>query len=149
MVNYNGIIQKAITILLVEDSESDARLIKEFLKEVNFNSVLHTVNDGIEALDFLYMHCEYDYSPDLVILDLNLPRMNGIEVLKKIKNDDKLKRIPVIVLTTSTATEDIEDCYRNYANCYLVKPADLDEFAKVINSINEFWFNISTLPSII
>ena len=139
---------KTITILLVEDSESDTRLIKEFLKEADFNSVLYTVTDGIEALDFLYMHCEHN-CPDLVILDLNLPRMSGIEVLKEIKNEDKLKRIPVIVLTTSTTEEDVKNCYNNYANCYLVKPASLDEFAKVMNSIKEFWFNIVKLPSTI
>ena len=149
MVIYTNINSGTVTILLVEDNKSDARLIKEFFKEDDFNNVLHTVNDGVEALDFLHRHCEFDYCPDLVILDLNLPRMSGIEVLKEIKNEDKLKRIPVIVLTTSTTEEDVKNCYNNYANCYLVKPASLDEFAKVMNSIKEFWFNIVKLPSTI
>ena len=136
---------KTITILLVEDSKSDARLIKEFLKGIEFNIVLHTVNDGIKAMDFLYRHYKYD-CPDIMILDLNLPRMSGIEVLKKMKNDPGLKRIPVIILTTSDAQEDIDECCKNHADCYLVKPADLSDFETVINSIKEYWFKTVKLP---
>lgn len=135
---------KTVTILLVEDSKSDARLIKEFLKGTDFNSVLHTVNHGMEAINFLYMHYEYD-CPDIVILDLNLPRMSGLEVLKRIKNDSDLRKIPVIILSTSNDQESIDECYKSYANCYIVKPADLNDFEKVVNSIKQ-WFKIVNLP---
>ena len=136
---------KQVTILLVEDNKSDARLIKEFISNTDLNSVLYAVNDGIECMDFLYMYCEYD-CPDIVILGLNLPRMSSIEVLKKIKNDSDLKRISVIVLTTSDAQDDVEECYKNYDNCYFIKPADLIDFEIVMNSIEDYWFkNIKLL----
>ncbi|MGB9978116.1 response regulator [Methanobacterium sp.] len=143
MTEYSHINIETTSILLVEDNISDARLIKEFLKEVNFNNVLYTANDGIEALHFLYMH---NPTPDVIILDLNLPKMGGIEVLKEIKNDDTLKRIPVIVLTTSTAIDDIKECYDNYANCYLAKPANFTDFENIMISIKKFWFNVVKLP---
>ena len=144
----NYLVNRIIHILLVEDSESDARLIKEFLEEANVNHVLYVVEDGVEALKFVHTHCKpaTNYCPDFIILDLNLPKISGIEVLKEIKNNECLKKIPVLVLTTSTATEDINDCYCNYANCYLVKPSDLNNFETMINSIKEFWFNTTNLP---
>jgi len=138
---------QTINVLLIEDSNSDARLIKEFLNETEINNVLHTVRDGMEALDYLRRTCNHDiHCPDIVILDLNLPGMGGIDVLKEIKSDDNLKKIPVLILSTSTAQEDIQECYDNYANCYLVKPANFDNFVKVMESIKEFWFNIVKLP---
>ncbi len=136
-----------ITILLVEDSQSDARLIKEFLEEININIDLNTVKDGIEALEYLHKHCKpVDNCPNIVILDLNLPKMNGNEVLKEMKKDPDLKKIPVIILTTSTAQEDINECYEALASCYISKPVEFDEFAKVIKIINEFWFDTVLLP---
>lgn len=136
---------KTVSILLVEDSKSDARLIKEFFKEVDFNNILYAVNDGIKALEFLYKHYKYS-CPDIVILDLNLPGMSGIEVLKEIKCDANLRHIPVIILTTSTAEDDVNECYSNYANSYIVKPVDLDDFDRVTNLIKDYWFNIVALP---
>jgi len=126
---------KTLRLLLVEDIKSDARLILEFLKRADFNSVLYTVNDGIEAMNFLYRHYDYDHCPDIMILDLNLPRMSGLKILKKIKNNHTLKRIPIIILSPSDAKEEVDECYKNYANCYLVKPHNLSDFEKVINSI--------------
>lgn len=144
----NSLINGTIHILLVEDSESDARLIKEFLKEADVDHVLYVVDDGVNALKFVQTHCKpaTNYCPDIIILDLNLPRMNGIDVLKEIKSNKNLKRIPVIVLTTSTSTEDIEDCYNNYANCYLVKPSNLADFETIMDTLKEFWFNMTNLP---
>lgn len=145
----NSLTNGTIHILLVEDSESDARLIKEFLKEANMEHVLYVVDNGVEALEFVHTHCKpaTNYCPDIIILDLNLPKMGGIEVLKEIKKNEDLRQIPVIILTTSTATEDIEDCYGNYANCYIVKPSDFDEFEKIMNAIKKFWFNTTNLPN--
>ena len=144
----NSLINGTIHILLVEDSESDARLVKEFLKETNIEHVLYVVEDGDKALEFMNTHCKpaTEYCPDIVMLDLNLPRIGGIEVLKEMKKDDNLKRIPVIVLTTSTSPEDIHECYGNYANCYIVKPSNLEDFENIMNTIKEFWFNTINLP---
>ena len=144
----NSLINRTIHILLVEDSESDTRLIKEFLKEADINHVLYVVEDGVEALKFVHTHCKPDahYCPDIIMLDLNLPKMSGIEVLKDIKNNEDLRKIPVIVLTTSTATEDIKECYDNYANCYIVKPTDFAGFERIMSSIKKLWFNIVKLP---
>ncbi|MGB9979773.1 response regulator [Methanobacterium sp.] len=138
----------SISILLVEDNLADARLIEEFLKEINMKAVLHIVRDGKEAMEFLYLNCKYNgkYQSTFVILDLNLPKMGGREVLKEIKCDDELKRIPVVILTTSTAEEDIIECYNNHANCYITKPLDFDEFANTMDLIKSFWFNIAELP---
>jgi chemotaxis family two-component system response regulator Rcp1 len=138
----------SISILLVEDNTADAHLIKEFLKEIDLKTALHIVRDGTAAMDFLYLNCRHnnEYCPTFVILDLNLPKMDGREVLREIKNDNDLKRIPVIILTTSTAEEDIKECYNNYANCYITKPLDFDEFANVMDSIKNFWFSTAELP---
>lgn len=136
-----------IIILLVEDSESDARLIKEFLKEIKVNNELIIATDGIEALNYLHNHCKpVEDCPSIVILDLNLPRMGGHEVLKEMKKDKDLRRIPVIILTTSTDEEDINKSYEGLASSYITKPADFNEFEKIINSIINFWFNTAELP---
>ncbi|MEL7668933.1 response regulator [Methanobacterium sp.] len=147
-MTVNSLINGTIHILLVEDSESDARLVKEFLKEADIDHVLYVVDDGVEALEFMNTHCKAatNYCPDIVMLDLNLPRMGGIEVLKEMKKDDTLKRIPVIVLTTSTSEEDVQECYGNYANCYIVKPSNLADFENIMDTLKEFWFNTTNLP---
>ena len=135
-----------INVLLVEDNKSDARLMKEFLNEIDVKN-LHIVEDGIEALNHLHNHCKpQNKYPHLIILDLNLPRKDGREVLKDIKNDNELKIIPVIVLTTSNSEEDINECYNNYANCFITKPVELDEFTNAIELITEFWLKMSKLP---
>lgn len=137
----------SLSILLVEDSNADVHLIKEFLKEIEIENVLHIARDGIEAMEFLHKNCRQSkYYPNLVILDLNLPRMNGREVLKEIKNDDDLKQIPVMILTTSDEEEDIMDCYNHHANCYVIKPVDFDKFIKTMDLIKNFWFNAVELP---
>lgn len=140
----------SIEILLVEDSLGDARLTIEALKE---NKVLNTINhvtDGVKALDFLYQRGQYSDAtrPDLILLDLNMPKMDGREVLEKIKQDEKLKRIPVVILTTSQADEDIIKSYDLNANCYISKPVDLDQFMAVIKSIKSFWLSVVKYPNV-
>ncbi|MEN6517346.1 MAG: response regulator [Methanospirillum sp.] len=132
-------------ILLVEDSQGDIRLIREALREICGGHVLHVVNDGIEALAFLHRTGAYVSAPrpDLILLDLNLPRKNGREVLYEIKRDANLRDIPVIVLTISTAEEDIMTAYRLQANCYVIKPVDLDNFFRVLNSVARYWLSDS------
>jgi CheY-like chemotaxis protein len=139
---------KPINILIVEDNAGDARLIVEVLKEGKILNSLHLVKDGVQAMDFLHNSGEYAASPrpDLIILDLNLPLKDGREVLAEIKGDADLKKIPVIVMTTSQAEEDISKSYNLHANCYITKPIDLDRFIRVIKSIEEFWFTIVRLP---
>lgn len=128
-------------ILLVEDSQGDIRLIREALREISGEHVLHVVNDGVEALAFLHRTGPYVSAPrpDLILLDLNLPRKNGREVLNEIKADPQLHDIPVIVLTISTAEEDIQTAYRLRANCYVIKPVNLDQFFRVLQSIERYW----------
>ncbi len=141
-------IGKPIEILLVEDNPGDVRLVKEALKDVKVLNNLRVAKDGQEALDFLHRegnHTEAPH-PDLILLDLNLPKKDGREVLAEIKVDDNLKRIPVVVLTTSKAEEDILKSYNLQANCYITKPVDLDEFIKVVKSIKDFWLTIVKLP---
>lgn len=135
-------------ILLVEDNPADVRLITEFLKDTDLKFVLHTVNDGLGAVDFLHQQCKIGdkYCPNLIILDLNLPKMNGSEVLKIIKEDNDLKNIPVLILTTSTAEEDINVCYESHASCYITKPVDFSDFERIMNIIKDFWFNAAELP---
>ena len=137
-------------ILLVEDNPSDVYLTEEALRSVGVTSRLHVAADGIEAMAFLRregMHAEAP-RPDLVLLDLNLPRKDGRRVLTEIKEDDMLRRIPIIVLTTSNAPSDVVKCYDLHANCYIVKPVDFDEFETVIRAIEEFWFGYVTLPKV-
>jgi two-component system, chemotaxis family, response regulator Rcp1 len=138
----------AIDILLVEDNLGDARLAQEALKDSKIKNKLHIVTDGEEASDFLSKKGKYSNAPrpDLILLDLNLPKKDGRELLAEIKNDPDLKRIPVVILTISKAEEDIIKTYNLHANCYITKPIDLDQFMKVIKSIEEFWLTIVVLP---
>jgi len=139
---------KPINILLVEDSPGDARLAQEALKDSKLINELFTVSDGMEAMDFLYKRGKYVKAvhPDLILLDLNLPKKDGREVLKEIKLDENLKKIPVVILTISKAEVDILKSYNLHANCYITKPLDLDQFIHVVKSIEEFWLTIVKLP---
>lgn len=140
---------QAINILLVEDNPGDVRLTVEALKEGKVYNRLHIAKDGTEAMKFLRREGKY-YDvprPDLILLDLNLPKMDGHEVLAEIKEDPLLKRIPVIVLTGSKAGEDILKTYNLHANCYITKPVDWEQFITVVKSINDFWLTIVKLPS--
>jgi CheY-like chemotaxis protein len=139
---------KPIEILLVEDNPGDVRLTKEALKEAKVINNLTVLKDGVEALAFLRQQGTYDNAatPHLILLDLNLPRKDGREVLAEIKADDKLKRIPVVVLTTSQDEQDIFKSYNLHANCYVTKPVDLEQFMTVVKSIEDFWLGIVMLP---
>jgi two-component system, chemotaxis family, response regulator Rcp1 len=139
---------RPIEILMVEDNPGDVRLTVEALKEAKVRNNLHTVEDGVEALAFLRREGRYAEvpRPDLVLLDLNLPKMNGREVLAKIKEDPDLRRIPVVILTISQAEQDIVKSYNLHANCYITKPVDLDQFLEVVKSIENFWLTIVKLP---
>lgn len=138
----------SINILLVEDNPGDIRLTKEVLKEGKIRNNLSVVTDGEEALLFLKKNGQYInvVTPDIILLDLNLPKKDGREVLSQIKDDDLLKTIPVIVLTTSDAEQDIKNVYENHANCYITKPVDFNQFISVIRSIENFWLTIVKLP---
>jgi len=139
----------AIEILLVEDNPGDARLTREAFKEGRLLNNLTVVGDGVEALAYLRREGQYSNCPrpDLVLLDLNLPKKDGREVLSEIKTDDELKMIPVVVLTTSAAQEDVTRAYGSHANCYITKPVDLDQFLRVAHSIENFWLTLVRLPS--
>jgi chemotaxis family two-component system response regulator Rcp1 len=139
---------KEIEILLVEDNPGDVRLTEEALREGKVKNRLHVARDGVEAIDFLRRRGKFAgvSRPDLVLLDLNLPRMDGREVLAEIKNDPELKTLPVVVLTTSTAEADILKTYTLHANCYIQKPVDLDQFVSVVRSIDDFWLTVVRLP---
>ena len=146
MNNKNQV--KLIDILLVEDNPGDVRLTQEVLKEAKVKNELHVVYDGVEALAFLRHEGKYKDSvrPDLILLDLNLPKKTGHEVLMEIKSDDNLKRIPVVVLTVSKDEEDILKSYNLYANCFTTKAADLNQFLNVVKAIEDFWLTIVKLP---
>lgn len=137
-----------IEILLVEDNPGDVRLTREALRDSKLHNVLHVVEDGVEALTFLRQEEPYPYAPrpDIILLDLNLPRMSGREVLEIIKNDDALKTIPVVVLTTSDDERDIVASYALHANCYITKPVDMAQFVTIVKNIKDFWFSIVKLP---
>jgi chemotaxis family two-component system response regulator Rcp1 len=137
-----------IEILLVEDSPSDVDLTREALEDTKVHNNLSVVGDGAEAMAFLRREGQYADAPhpDLILLDLNLPKMGGREVLAEIKADPKLRRIPVVVLTTSEAEQDIVESYNLHANCYVRKPVDLDAFIQVVRSIDSFWLAIVKLP---
>jgi chemotaxis family two-component system response regulator Rcp1 len=139
---------RPVEILLVEDNPGDERLTREALKEGKVYSNLHWVKDGVEALQFLRRQGKYAAvpRPDIILLDLNLPKKDGREVLQDIKNDGDLKRIPVVVLTTSKAEEDVLRTYDLHANCYVTKPVDLEKFIVVVKSIDAFWLTVVTLP---
>src|ERR1700733_8770421 len=145
-MNPNGL--QPVEILLVEDSPTDVLLAKEALEYSKIVNNLHTVSDGVEAMAFLRKQGKYQDAPrpGLILLDLNLPKMDGREVLAKIKNDEKLKRVPVVVLTTSKSEADVLKAYGQHANCYIVKPVDFEKFAEVVNTIESFWFAVVTLP---
>jgi len=140
---------KIVEILLVEDNPGDIRLTQEALKEGNVPHSLNAVMDGAEAIKYLFKEGRYAgaKTPDLILLDLNLPKKDGKEVLKKIKHDSVLKRIPVVVLTTSNAGSDITKAYDLHANCYITKPVDFNRFIEVIKSIELFWLSTVRLPS--
>ena len=137
-----------IEILLVEDNPGDVRLTQEALKEGKIINNLHMAKDGVEAISFLRQEGEFADAtrPDLILLDLNLPKKDGREVLMEIKKDEELRRIPVVVLTTSRAEEDIIRTYDCYANCYITKPVDFEQFINVVKSIEDFWLSVVKLP---
>ena len=143
--------QNKVTILLIEDNPGDVRLTQEAFKEGKKNVNLDVVMDGVEAINYLYKRDQYSEkeSPDLILLDLNLPKMDGREVLEKVKNDDNLRMIPIIVLTTSDADQDILKSYNLHVNCYLNKPVDFDKFFDIIQKIEDFWLTTAILPSMI
>ncbi len=140
---------RSISILLVEDNPGDIRLIQEIFREGRIFNKLEIAKDGEEALNYLHQTGSYKNTPrpDLILLDLNLPKKNGNEVLIEIKADEHLRRIPVIILTASSAREDIARAYDHYVNCYLTKPIDLNEFMTVVQQIKTFWLNIVQLPT--
>lgn len=142
------VLSEPVDILLVEDNPGDARLAVEALKEGNISNRLHVVPDGVEAMAFLRREGKYADAPrpHVVLLDLNLPRKDGRQVLAEVKSDEALKRIPVVVLTTSQAEQDINKSYELHANCYITKPVDLDRFITVIRSIEDFWCTVVKLP---
>ena len=138
-----------IHILLVEDNEGDILLTKEALENAKIHTRLSVVKDGKLATDFLTKKLVYTNveTPDLILLDVNLPKMNGHEVLHFVKTNDMLKHIPVIMLTTSSSHKDINLSYNNYANCYITKPVDVNDFLKVVATIENFWISIVKLPT--
>jgi two-component system, chemotaxis family, response regulator Rcp1 len=140
---------RPIEILLVEDNPGDARLTREALREGKIRNNLHHARDGVEALAFLRREGEYAKAPtpDLVLLDLNLPRKDGREVLAEMKQDRRLRTIPVVVLTTSEAENDIVRSYELHANCYITKPVDLEKFIEIVREIESFWLAVVTLPN--
>jgi CheY-like chemotaxis protein len=135
-------------ILMVEDNPGDVRLMREALRESKIINQLRAVSDGLEALAFLRKQGSYANAsrPDLILLDLNLPRKDGREVLSEIKADPDLRRIPVVIVTSSKAEEDILRSYNHYANCYITKPLDLEKFVEVVQAIQDFWISIVKLP---
>ncbi len=139
---------RPVEILLVEDNPGDVRLTRETLKDSKVLNHMSVVDDGVEAMAFLRREGKYVKAtrPDLILLDLNLPKKDGREVLAEIKADEQLRRIPVVVLTTSSAEQDILKMYDLHANCYITKPVDLNQFSAIVKAIEEFWFTIVKLP---
>lgn len=139
---------RPVEILLVEDNEGDVGLIEEVFEDGRINNNLHVAEDGEEAMEFLFQEGQYADAPrpDLILLDLNLPKKDGREVLKEIKEQDSLKLIPVVVLTTSKSEEDILKSYDLHANSYITKPVDFNQFMKVVKSIEDFWLEVVKLP---
>jgi chemotaxis family two-component system response regulator Rcp1 len=149
MTNHYEVNFKPIDILLVEDNAADVRLTVEAFKEGKVNNKLHVVENGEDAITFLKQEGKYSNAPrpDIILLDLNLPKKDGREVLEEIKTEPYLKRIPVIILTTSKAEEDILKTYNLHANCYINKPVDINEFIAIAKSIENYWLTIVKLPS--
>lgn len=143
------ILAKPVEILLVEDNEGDVGLIEEVLEETKIRNILHIAKDGAEAMLFLRGEGVFSGSPrpDIILLDLNLPKMDGREVLEEVKEDSNLKSIPIVILTTSGAEKDIHRAYELHANAYITKPLDFDQFISVIESIARFWLEIVRLPT--
>lgn len=139
---------KSIEILLIEDNPVDVLMTRRALEEAKVFNQLHVVEDGEEAMDFLYQQGNYADAPrpDLILLDLNLPKKSGREILAEVKKDPRLLAIPVIILTTSEAEKDISMCYENHGNCFITKPVDMEQFTHVVKSIEGFWFTIVNLP---
>ena len=139
---------KPVDILLVEDNPGDVRLAKEALKECKIDNTVYVVEDGIEALAFLRREGEHEKAPrpDLILLDLNLPKKSGREVLAEVKADPSLRRIPIVVMTVSRDEEDVLKAYNLHANCYITKPIDFGQFIRITQSIEDFWFRIVKLP---
>ena len=140
---------KPVEILLVEDNPGDADLAREALESSKVSNTLHVVVDGVEAMEFMRKQGKYAKvpRPDLILLDLNLPRKDGREVLAEVKADPDLRRIPVVILTTSKEEEDILKAYDLHANCFITKPIDLNQFLKVVRAIEDFWLTIVKLPN--
>ena len=136
-------------ILLVEDNPAEARLVQEALKEGRVAAKLFWAKDGLEALDFLYQRGQYTEAPrpDLILLDLNLPRLNGKEVLQQVKQDPALLNIPIVMLSTSSARQDVQDAYAAHANSFMTKPADFDKFMEMVKLIDAYWLGGVALPS--
>ena len=145
----NGKIRKPVEILLIEDNLGDNRLTIEILKEAEVPTNIHMITNGVEAMKFLNQENQYADSkrPDLILLDLNIPKKDGREILAEIKTNPQLKCIPVIVLTTSQSEWDVKSTYEHYANAFITKPIDLSEFINVIKSVEEYWLNTVELPS--
>ena len=141
-------LSRTFIILLVEDNPADIRLVEEAFKESEINTELNVVNDGIEAMEFLKHGENYKNVPipDLILLDLNLPRKDGREVLKEVKDDTDLKHIPVVILTTSSSEEDVCETYALHANSYIVKPANVGLFIETMKNLEDYWFNMLKLP---
>jgi chemotaxis family two-component system response regulator Rcp1 len=150
MHNGTRTVNRAVNILLVEDNPADVLLTMEALKEGDISHELNVVNDGADAISYLRRKGKYTdvILPDIILLDINLPKKNGFEVLAEIKEDQRLKSIPVIILTTSSAKQDIRKAYDLHANCYIVKPLDFDAFLDVVRSIEDFWLSVARLPRV-
>ncbi len=149
-MKQSGSANTMANLLLVEDNPGDVLLLKEFLKDAKMRFTLHVAEDGEEALLFLNQRDKFKNSsrPDLIILDLNLPKVDGFEVLQHVKQHPVLKTIPVIILTSSHAETDITRAYELHANCYLTKPSELSEFSEMVKAIEHFWFEIARLPKV-
>lgn len=143
-----GFSVEPVEVLLVEDNPGDIRLTKEAFREGKVINSLHVVMDGVEAMEFVRREGKYADAPrpDLILLDLNLPKKDGREVLEEIKSDDQLKSIPIVILTTSRADEDINLTYNHHCNCFITKPVDLEQFMLVVQSIEDFWLSMVKLP---
>ena len=141
--------EKSVDLLLVEDSHADARLTIEALRDARILNTIHVVTDGLTALQYLRGEGEYRdaVKPDFIILDLNLPKKSGLEVLQEVKEDERLRSIPVIILSSSKAEEDIAKAYTYQASCYITKPIDADQYFTAIRSLKELWFKVVSLPA--